>query len=173
MTTLRRALGRMPRGYRSESDRKGYQVTIYGPAGTAVVTEINTGYAADHDYEVETSFRDQGLQLHHDIATPEAAMEKVVALTNARLTCLGEVPPPLRQVIPYAANVAIVVLGAVLAGLIVAGAIALFTSDNGNGAPPVAPSASITQVPQQATLYGGQRYAGSINLAPTTLEIPR
>lgn len=171
MTTLRRKLGRMPNGYRSEADRKGYQVTIYGPAGTAVVTEINTGYAADHGYEVETSFRGQGLQLHHDIATPEAAMEKIVTLTNARLTCLGEVLPPLRQVIPYAASVAIVVLGAVLAGLIVAGAIALFTSDN--GAPPVAPSTSVTQVPQQATLYGDQRYTGPINLAPTTLETPR
>lgn len=173
MTTLRRQLGRMPSGYRSDADRNGYQVTIYGPAGTAVVTEINTGYAADHDYEVETQFRGQGFQLHHDIPTPQAAMEKIVTLTNARLTCLGEEPAQRRPRSLNAVNIATAVALLAIFALLVAGTIALFASDNGDGAPPVAPSASVTQVPQQATLYGGQRYAGPINVAPTTLETPR
>lgn len=141
-TPLRKALGRIPYLYTVEASLNDYQVVVNGPAGRAIITEINGG----EDYEIETSFDGQSTRTYGGFPAPRAALDAIVTYTSHLLYNRGASPPPLTDPRHKYFAVAIVAVAVVL----IAAALLFAFTGSGNDGRPTAP---ITYSPAQ-TLEG-------------------
>lgn len=146
MTALHGRFGEMPYQYVLHAPLNDYQVTIEGPAGRAIITEVDGG----EDYVIETMFYGQAT-LRYSVrewygdASPRLAVERLVLKTDVYLANRGVEIPPLSDPRHKYAAVAIAVVAAVL---VTVALMFVFTgSDSGDGRRPTAP---ITYTPAQA-----------------------
>lgn len=141
-TTLRKSLGRIPYRYSVEDSLNDYQVVVNGPAGRAVITEIDGG----DDYEIETAFYDQQPRLYYGQPRPAAAMCRVVDLNSTYLTNCGEEIPPTMDPRRIVAVLVLMVVIGILATLAIS-----LRFDN-SGEQPTAPVTWSPAPPVTATI---------------------
>lgn len=112
---LTKRLGLLPVGYTIVPVAAANGVKVNGPAGPAVILEINDGTQC----EVMTSFTGDKTRYYWDAKTPGQAMEHVVALNRERLIETGELAAPAGPAEPEAAKVmSNATAGGILAALI-------------------------------------------------------
>lgn len=139
-TALRKRLGRIPYRYSVEDQINDYQVVVNGPAGRAVITEIDGG----EDYEIETKFDGEGLRIHAGYLAAGDALCDVVSLTDRCLFNRGETPPP---VVDPRKIVAVILLGTLALFLLTLGIALQFGGDGGRPTAPVTWSPAISATP--------------------------
>lgn len=125
MKALHERFGKLPYMYVALSALNDYQVTIEGPSGRAIITDVNLG----QDFNIETMFYGQARREYpaHGLpseAAPEMLVRYLVHLNNTHLANRGVAIPPLTNPRTKALRYAVyLVLGVLLVGLLAWGAV--------------------------------------------------
>lgn len=152
--SLRDQLGPIPDGYTAQGGNRAddYQVTLYGPAGRAVIHALNDGQG----FEIETSFHGDHIRFDLGSRSPAEALAQVIELNRRRQIEVGAEAAPQATKKSPAMVIALILLAAGIA-LVIWNFSAIFGGVNDSPAPtPPSQFAPITLV----TVYGDGEYNG-------------